>query len=59
MHLSFERPNSARSRGSYERDDRDYDDNLQREEKRKRTMSPLFDPDSDVPTWPRSKRRRQ
>ena len=59
MHLSFERPTSVRSRDTYNRDDRDYDDNLRREEKRKRTMSPLFDPDSDVPTWPRSKRRRQ
>ena len=56
MHLSFDRPNSGRSRGTH---DRDYDDNLRREEKRKRPPSPVFDTDSDVPTWPRPKRRRQ
>jgi hypothetical protein len=69
MHLSFVRPNSGRSRGPnpnrsrgshvQDRADRYYDDNLRRDEKRKRPTSPLFDTDSDVPTWPRSKRRRQ
>jgi len=56
MQLSFDRENSGRSRGTH---DRYYDDNPRDEEKRKRPTSPLFDPDSDVPTWPRSKRRRQ
>lgn len=61
MNLSFDRPNTGRSRG-YRRggshDERRHDDQ-RTEHNRKRPMSPLFDNNSDVPTWPTSKRRRQ
>lgn len=64
MNLSFERPNTVRSRGhqrGWSRDERrsGHPSEPRIEHNRKRPMSPLFDNNSDVPAWPTSKRRKQ